>query len=329
MSILLNCGHLRPRVYKIFGLLLWCLALAACQVIARAQDTDDEIVRINSTVVSLEVLVTDKHTGERVDGLKAEDFEVTDDGRPRPLAFFSQGQAAKDRLALVLLTDLNLDSLSKVEMLRLRAALRRAMWGSLQFDDQVAVVSLSPDFKIVRALGYDRQGVLRSLTPTAGGRDEQTQAASGGDIAAEVLAAVRHVQDSRKQFRIELVVVTERSYGTLQQAAPGSVEQLLASGAVVNVIRASKRKGDTLDYICEQTGGENIHIRGTDYSDALEGVIENLARRYSLGFVPDVAPRDHGFHSLDVSVRNPNHRALEVRARRGYFAETSAGRAER
>jgi len=312
---------------------MWCFALAACQVIACAQETDDEIVRINSAVVSLEVLVTDKHTGERIDGLKAEDFEVTDDGRPQPLAFFSQGQAAKERLALVLLTDVNLNSLSKVQMLRLRAALRRAMWGSLQFDDQVAVIALSPDFKIVKALNHDRQSVLESLTPTAGGREEQTQEASRGDIAAEVLAAVRHVQESRKQFRIELVVVTERSYGTLQQAAPGSVEQLLASGAVVNVIRASKRRDDVLDYICEQTGGENVHIRDTDYSDALERVIENLARRYSLGFIPNVALRDRGFHNLNVSVRIPaalgNSRTLEVRARRRYFAETFAGRAER
>lgn len=319
--------------FKVFGLIVWCFALAACQVVACAQETDDETVRINSAVVSLEVLVTDKHTGERIDGLKAEDFEVTDDGRPRPLAFFSQGQAAKERLALVLLTDLNLNSLSKVQMLRLRAALRRAMWGSLQFDDQVAVIALSPDFKIVKALSHDRQSVLESLTPTAGERDEQTPESGRGDIAAEVLAAVRHVQESRKPFRIELVIVSERSYGTLQQAAPGSVEQLLASGAVVNVIRASKRRGDALDYICEQTGGESIHIHGTDYSDALERLIENLARRYSLGFVPDVAFRERGFHSLNVSVRIPpalgNSRALAVRARRGYFAETFAGRAKR
>lgn len=33
-----------------------------------------------SQLVSIEVLVTDKKTGERIDGLKRDDFEVTDDG---------------------------------------------------------------------------------------------------------------------------------------------------------------------------------------------------------------------------------------------------------
>jgi hypothetical protein len=73
-------------------------------------------------------------------------------------------------------------------------------------------------------------------------------------------------------------------------------------------------------------------MRGTDYSDALERVIENLARRYSIGFIPNVALRDGGFHDLNVSVRSsaaPGHQKLEVRARRGYVAGALSGGAER
>jgi VWFA-related protein len=324
---------LRRTCLKLLGLILCGLAYAACPAAGYAQETD-ETISINSAVVSLEVLVTDKKTGERIDGLKREDFEVTDDGRTQAISFFGQGADAQKPLALVLLTDLNFDSMPKAQVRRLRGALRRAMWSSLQTRDQVAVVTIYPDFKIVNPLGYDRQTVLESLAPTTESREaiEQPVQIKQGDIAASLLATIRYIQERRQQFRLEFVVISERPYGPLQQAARSSMEQLLASGAVVNEIRKAKGKEDVLDHICEETGGEVVNIRGTDYSEALERVIENLARRYSIGFTSDRNLPDGSFHKLGITIRVPNasgsRRALEVRARRGYVAGSSTSRIE-
>jgi Ca-activated chloride channel family protein len=321
------------KSFKVFGLLVWCFALAMCPITTFAQETDDETIKINSALVSLEVLVTDKRTGARIDGLKRENFEVSDDGRPQTLTFFSSGAEARQPLAFVLLTDLNLYSMSKLQKLRLRSALRRALWSSLQTGDQVAVITLSPDLKIVKTLGHDRQGVLESLTPTTESRDGQPQPFRRTDIVAGLLAAIQHVRERRQQFRLGIVVVGEKPFGTLQQAEKDSIDGLLASGAVVNVIRNSEGKNDLLGYICEQTGGEIINIRGTDYSDALERVLDNLPRRYSIGFIPDNAHQDGRFHKLDVAIRVPatsgRQRVLEARARRGYTAVAPTSRIER
>jgi len=310
--------------------------LTAYPFTSYGQETSDETITIDSRVVSIEVLVVNKHTGKRVDGLRLENFQVTDDGRPRTLTFFSQGAEAKQALALVLITDLNLQSMNDLQMLRLRAALRRAMWESLQIDDQVAVVSLFPHFQVLRALGQSRQSVLESLTPTVASTEDeagQTKERGSVDITSELLAAVRHVQERRQHFRLELVVVGGKSYETLQQTAKSSIEQLLASGAVINRITQSKAQDDVLNYICEQTGGEVVHIPGTDYSDALERVIKNVAQRYSMGFVPDNLVMDGRFHKLGVTVRIPNmaggHRPLEVRARSGYYLGAPAGAIKR
>jgi VWFA-related protein len=322
--------------FRIPCLVIWYFVLTAYPFPSCAQETGDETITIDSRVVSIEVLVTNKHTGARVDGLKLENFQVTDDGRPRTLTFFSQGAEAKQPLALVLITDLNLQSMSDLQMLRLRAALRRAMWESLQINDQVAVITLFPNFTILRALGHSRQSVLESLTPSARSKEDETAQTKGtgpGDITSRLLAAVRHIQERRQQFRLELVVVGEKSYETLQQTARSSIEQLLASGAVINRITPSKGQDDVLNYICEQTGGEVAHIRGTDYSDALERVIKNVAQRYSMGFVPDNTVMDGHFHKLSVTVRTPNtaggHRSLEVRARRGYYLAAPTGAIKR
>lgn len=316
--------------------LILYLVLATYPFTGWAQETNDETITIDSRVVSIEVLVTNKHTGERVDGLRLENFQVTDDGRPQTLTFFSPGAEAKQPLALVLITDLNLQSMSSVQMLRLRAALRRAMWESLQGDDQVAVITLFPKFTILRALGHSRQSVLESLTPDARSKEDetaQTNETGPGDITSRLLAAIRHIQERRQQFRLELVVVGGNSYETLQQTAGSSIEQLLASGAVINRITPSKGQDDVLSYICEQTGGEVVHIRGTDYSGALERVIKNVAQRYSMGFVPENAVMDGRFHKLSVAVKGPatvlGHRALEVRARLGYYLGEPSGATKR
>lgn len=321
---------------RMFCVLFWYFVLTVFPFTSCAQETNDETITIDSRVVSIEVLVINKHTGERVDGLTLENFQVTDDGRPRRLTFFSQGGEAKQPLALVLITDLNLQTMSDLQMLRLRAALRRAMWESLQIDDQVAVISLFPKFTILRALGHSRQSVLESLTPGARSKEDetaQTNEIEPGDITSRLLAAVRHVQKRRQQFRLELVVVGGESYETIQQTARRSIDQLLASGAVINRITPSKGQDDILNYICEQTGGEVVHIRGTDYSDALERVIKNVAQRYSMGFVPENAVMDGRFHRLSVAVQVPatvpGHRALEVRARLGYYLGVPSGATKR
>lgn len=308
--------------FTTFCVIAGCLVLAAGRGATIAQEADEEVVKIDTRLVSLEVLVTDEKTGERIDGLNREDFEVTDDGRPRTLTFFGQGQDAARPLALVLLTDVDLRSLSRVQLWSLRAALRRALGGALGGDDQVAVFDLSQGFRVLKPLGYDRQSVLELLTPT--GESRPAPAAAAGDVADGLLAAVRHVEDRGGQFRLQFVVVSGRQYGDPRPAARGALEKLLASGAVVNVIRTATKRTDVLDYICDQTGGESVRVRGTDFSDALERAIENSAHRYSLGFVPDDPSSGVRPHELTVTVRlraapGPRGRA-EVRARRRYLA---------
>lgn len=298
--------------------------LAAGRAVTLAQEADEEVVKIDTRLVSLEVLVTDEKTGERIDGLKQEDFEVTDDGHPQSLTFFGQGQDGAHPLALVLLTDVDLQSLSRIQLWYLRAALRRAIGGSLGVNDQVAVFSLSHGFQVLKPLGYDRQSMLELLTPTRESRQTLPPASDVRDVADGLLAAVRHVEDRGGQFRLQFVVISGKQYGAPQPAASDSMEKLLASGAVVNVIRTATKRKDVLDYICDQTGGEHISVRGTDYSAALEQVIENSARRYSLGFVPGAVTPDSRPHELRVTVRL--HTALgrrgqpQVRARLRYIA---------
>ena len=85
-------------------LVLLLLALAVLQVsqLAHGQQpqkpADDNVLRINTELVQTAVTVIDKQ-GRSVDGLSRDQFELTVDGKPRPISFFERITAGSPREA--------------------------------------------------------------------------------------------------------------------------------------------------------------------------------------------------------------------------------------
>ena len=75
---------------------------------ASAQEVADTI-RIRTRAVFLDALVKDKQTGIPISDLKPENFELFDDGQPRPISYFTREGQARKPLALVLILDLRDD----------------------------------------------------------------------------------------------------------------------------------------------------------------------------------------------------------------------------
>lgn len=141
---------------KVFALALACL-LAAPAVTAQQQQQppasqsaavvvdSEEVLQVNTRVVFLDALVTDKKTRSLASDLKAENFEVVADGKPRALAYFTrEGDAARRPLALTLVFDL--ERLGAGRYLR-RTEILEAMAAELSKlppADEVAVVVLDP-----------------------------------------------------------------------------------------------------------------------------------------------------------------------------------------
>src|SRR5688572_33452737 len=81
----------------------------APQTATAVQDPADEVVRVNTRAVFIDTLVKDKRTGEPVEGLKFEDFEVFDNGTRRAVTYFSPEGAADNRPLPLLLVIAPLD----------------------------------------------------------------------------------------------------------------------------------------------------------------------------------------------------------------------------
>src|SRR4029078_6326757 len=93
-------------MHRILFLLVVLAALTSFPV--RAQEVEDTI-RIKTRVVFLDALVKDKKTSLPIANLTTENFEVYDNGKPRPISYFTREGQARKPLALVLIMDLRED----------------------------------------------------------------------------------------------------------------------------------------------------------------------------------------------------------------------------
>lgn len=317
---------------KCFGFLFGLSFILFASLSVYAQD-DSEIIRVDTRLVSVDVLVTDKRTGARIDELKREDFEILDDGRPQTLTHFSRGSSAEQPLAVLLLIDTS-TSMDQSKLSRIRTGLERALT-QLRLEDEVAVMTYSPGNKMIQELTRDRKRVLDALSILAENQEPSKKRINhtGSDMTAGFLASMRHAQERLPKARIALVVISDDVNDTPQQVAASATDKLLAGGADVSGLLNIRGKitisnplsqDKNVRYFSEQTGGEVVSVRDGDYSSALEQIVGNLVGRYSLGFIPDNARLDGRLHKLTVKVRIPaslgKKRKLEIRARRAYFA---------
>ena len=88
--------------------LLMILVLLLCAVPAYTQEVEDTI-KIKTRVVFLDALVKDKKTNQPVSNLATENFEVLDEGKPRPISYFTREGQARKPLAMVLILDIRED----------------------------------------------------------------------------------------------------------------------------------------------------------------------------------------------------------------------------
>jgi VWFA-related protein len=109
---------------------------------ARAQGPEDTI-RVRTRVVFLDALVKEKRTGMPISDLKPENFQVFDDGKERPISYFTREGQARKPLALVIILDCRDDGagrfLKRPEVLKAMAD----ELAKLPAEDEVAIMAMN------------------------------------------------------------------------------------------------------------------------------------------------------------------------------------------
>lgn len=290
--------------------LLLILSLATFPVIAQE---DDDVVRVNTDLVVLNVTVTDK-AGQYVKALRAADFKIFEDGNQvdsRTIIGFALQQSP---YASVVLIDSS-GSMDQRLALARSAAIR--FLDGLREEDVAAVYRF--DSKVVRVQDF------------SGGRDLAPMAyairAKGMTTLNDAIVEAAKVLADRPEQRKAIVVLSDGADTFSKSSSNKAVESALAVGASIYAVdmssielpgAARRQSAGSLQNFAEKTGGRFIATPGgQELRDAFVTIAEELGQQYTLAYRPVNRKRDGKWRSLEVRLTREE---LNVRTRKGYRA---------
>ena len=217
--------------------LLGIIALLA-SVSVRAQEVEDTI-RIKTRVVFLDALVKDKKTSLPISNLTQENFEVLDDGKPRPISYFTREGQARKPLALIMVLDLREDGagrfLKQPEILK---SMENEL-AKLPPGDEVAIMAMN--------IGEDEQAIWLSeftndRTKIAAALTRVQQICENPGAALPEAAAQKPAENAEPLANPKEVVSTETITGR-----NATITRTTMRDGSVSVKRVSKDGKTTVD----------------------------------------------------------------------------------
>jgi len=282
---------------------------------AIAQD-DDDVVRVNTELVVLNLTVTDS-AGNYVRKLRASDFKVFEDGKevdPKLIVGFALQESPYASVVLI-------DSSGSMEQ---RMILARS--GAIRFldglrDEDVAAVYRF-DSKVERVQKFSGG---RDLAPLAYGIR-----AKGMTTLNDAIVEAAQALASRPEKRKAIVVLSDGADTFSKASTTKAIESALEVGASIYTVDMSsielggstrRQSAGSLKEFAEKTGGRFITTPGgPELRDAFKGIAEELGQQYTLAYKPVNRARDGKWRTLEVKVTKPD---LQVRTRKGYRAPKS------
>ncbi len=294
---------------------------------------DEEVVRVESDLVRLNISVIERASGRGLQGLAAADFRVYEDRVEQTVEHFEAAEAPFD---LLLLLDLSGSTARMTDTIR--AAARR--FGAVtRPQDRVGVIAFSGSTAVVSPLTSDRARLNASLDRLAPpGGDTRLH-----DSLGAALDFLERAADPAR--RRALIVMSDGLDSTLPNVTG------VGSTTSYEVIRSRVQEFDGVVYsvwtntefyeafspldiqpetydlahdrmkeLAEAGGGLFYEVEKLeDLAGAYERVVADLGTVYSISYRPTNKRRDGAWRAIHI--RLPRRPDAVARGRRGYFAK--------
>ncbi len=284
---------------------------------------DEEVIKINTDLVTLTATVADKKGRYRAD-LKQSDFTVYEDGTKQEIAYFNTGDRVPVSLGIIFDTSGSMED--KID--GVQDAVTHFVKG-VSPNDEIFLIQFCDDADIVQDFTSDKTRILRavqSLNPSGGTAlyDAITlglQKVKQGKNKKRALLLLTDGNDTKSSIDLQTVLSLAKSAEVIIYALgighgeKGNVHLGLNIEDRVDM-RVLRSFADT-------TGGnayylEAAHEGGVDRVDeAAAEVASELKQQYTLGYYPTNPKKDGGFRQIVVEVKDKD---LRVRTKRGYYA---------
>jgi Ca-activated chloride channel family protein len=294
-------------------------ALRPRQVFPKNEQAPDEVLKIDTDLVSVDVRANDSE-GRPLRDLGREDFKIYVDGAEQPLAFFQvERRSGEPRpLAMVFAVDIS-GSMTPDEMSRLRRALNAFSEKLSDHPALYAVMSFGMNVKTVQKLTTEANKLDRAIERLAKEPNGlSTHTYDAVDDAVRML--VRHAPRTREGRLIKraVLVVTDGFPVGDTVSAPTVIERANAADASIYVVTLPSYSHvlpaalqnplpTPLDVsgLAELTGGRSVYADETNYEALFRALAEEVTSAYVLAFYPPEEKRHDGrFHT--IKVQGPN-----------------------
>jgi Ca-activated chloride channel family protein len=297
-------------------------AITALLILATALTSRAQQPTFRATVdlVHFGVSVVDKQ-GKPVTGLKAEDFQILEGGKPQVLKYFTAGEPEEaPPLHLGLLLDTSGSMSGDIKDARAAAvkfvnALDHAADVTLvDFDTEVRVARFGPnDYPrlVERIRGrvpdgwtalYDAIGVYLNGAQTQEGQKVLVLYTDGGDTRSSL--TFHDMLDLCKASDVTVYAI-----GYMEHQGSGRIQQR-----------------NELERVAALTGGQ-AYFPGVakDLDGVFDKIEQELAARYSLGYVSTNLRTDGAWRGVEIKLLRPELKGVKLRTRSGYFGPYKAG----
>lgn len=289
------------------------LLYASAPSSAQTGRDDDDVVRVESDLVVLNVTVTDRK-GKYVHKLPLQSFKVFEDGVEQKVSTFA---LEENPFAAAILIDTSGSMEGRISLAR-AAAIR--FLGQLRPDDVASLFNF--DTKVEQVQDFSNS---RDLPPVA-----YDLRAEGETKLHDAVLRAAQALSKRPETRRAILVLSDgmdtRSSASLDKA----LNAALAANVTIYTVNmtdpglpSTQRQilAGALKKFSEKSGGRYVATPGgRSLAEALEDIFKELSNQYTLGYRPQNRARDGRWRAIEVTLSRED---LISRTRAGYRAPKS------
>ncbi|MGA2433722.1 MAG: VWA domain-containing protein, partial [Bryobacteraceae bacterium] len=315
----------------------WPPANADHQPAAEQQTTEQPAeapptIRVNVDIVNVFCTVRNKQGG-LVPGLKEDDFEIAEDGKPQTIKYFSRETDLP--LTLGLLIDVSLSQKRLIE--DEKEAASEFFTQVLKSKDLAFLISFGTDSELLQDYTSSARLLRKGLDglkvdappPQFNSGPVPTIYTPRGTVLRDAVYVAAREQLKGQIGRKALIVISdgvdEGSRVKLQEAIDAAQK---ADAIIYSIDYADPRAygsfgigmgASDLKKLSEDTGGRVYKVdRKHPLSAVFKELQEELRTQYTIGYIPTNPVKDGTFRRILVKTKNDD---LKVQTRKGYFAE--------
>lgn len=309
---------------------IFLAAILFLQIAVVAQnktDDEDDVIKVDTNLVVLNVAVTDAK-GNSVTGLKRTDFKLFDNGIEQDITSLDSIFTAEEApFAAVVLLDTSGSMEARIALAR-SAGIK--FLENLRSKDSAAVYNFDSEINQIQEFSSSRD-----LHPAAFGLKGKGMTV----LNDAVIEAAKALAD-REETRRAIVVLSDGA-DTLSKASQAkALKAALAVNAVIYTVdmsaidfgpgaasissggsnaRMERLKSVTaLKAFAEKSGGRFVPVAGGEaLREAFRQIAQELGTVYTIGYEPKNLAPDGKWHTIEVKVARPG---ATVRSRKGYNA---------